>query len=146
MVGFELLKAFYASANEELVPCDISSDESVQQALTHIRHFYGNTIHAVIHLAAYYSFPIPTQTCIKKSPSKGPEVIAGFEKLSGGAIYIFLAPCWFMPHAFQGKRSMKIGRLLPSGDILNRRSKPRNYPRRKGKDRHGDSQNFRRLR
>lgn len=56
MVGFELLKAFYASANEELVPCDISSDESVHQALTHIRNFYGNRISAVIHLAAYYSF------------------------------------------------------------------------------------------
>ncbi len=56
MVGFELLKAFYASANEELVPCDISSDESVHQALTHIRNFYGNHISAVIHLAAYYSF------------------------------------------------------------------------------------------
>lgn len=56
MVGFELLKAFYASPNEELVPCDISSDESVQQALTHIRNFYGSHITAVIHLAAYYSF------------------------------------------------------------------------------------------
>lgn len=56
MVGFELLKAFYASAHEELVPCDISSDESVHQALTHIRNFYGNRISAVIHLAAYYSF------------------------------------------------------------------------------------------
>lgn len=56
MVGFELLKAFYASANEELVPCDISSDESLHQALAHIRNFYGNTIAAVIHLAAYYSF------------------------------------------------------------------------------------------
>ncbi len=56
MVGFELLKAFYASANEELVPCDISSDESVQQALAHVRHFYGNRISAVVHLAAYYSF------------------------------------------------------------------------------------------
>ncbi len=56
MVGFELLKAFYASANEELVPCDISSDESVHQALSHIRNFYGNHITAVIHLAAYYSF------------------------------------------------------------------------------------------
>jgi len=56
MVGFELLKAFYASASEELVPCDISSDESVHQALTHIRNFYGNHITAVIHLAAYYSF------------------------------------------------------------------------------------------
>lgn len=56
MVGFELLKAFYASANEELVPCDLSSDESVHQALRHIRDFYGNDITSVIHLAAYYSF------------------------------------------------------------------------------------------
>lgn len=56
MVGFELLKAFYASENEELVPVDISSDESVHQAFTHIRHFYGNQIASVIHLAAYYSF------------------------------------------------------------------------------------------
>lgn len=56
VVGFELLKAFYASANEELVPCDLSSDESVHQALAHIRNFYGNRIASVIHLAAYYSF------------------------------------------------------------------------------------------
>ena len=56
MVGFELLKAFYASANEELVPCDLSSDESVHQALTHIRNFYGTHISSVIHLAAYYDF------------------------------------------------------------------------------------------
>jgi nucleoside-diphosphate-sugar epimerase len=56
MVGFELLKAFYASANEELVPCDITSDESVAQALRHVRHFYGKKLSSVIHLAAYYSF------------------------------------------------------------------------------------------
>jgi nucleoside-diphosphate-sugar epimerase len=56
MVGFELLKAFYASANEELVPCDISSDESLAQALAHVHDFYGNTLTSVIHLAAYYSF------------------------------------------------------------------------------------------
>lgn len=56
MVGFELLNAFYASPREELVPCDLSSDESVHQALTHIRNFYGNKLTAVIHLAAYYSF------------------------------------------------------------------------------------------
>jgi len=56
IVGFELLKALYASANEELVPVDISSDESVVQAFNHIRHFYGNRIASVIHLAAYYSF------------------------------------------------------------------------------------------
>lgn len=56
LVGFELLKAFYASANEELVPCDISSEESLAQALSHVRSFYGKTISSVVHLAAYYSF------------------------------------------------------------------------------------------
>jgi nucleoside-diphosphate-sugar epimerase len=56
IVGFELLKAIYASKNEELVPVDISSDESVSQAMLHIKNFYGTKITAVIHLAAYYSF------------------------------------------------------------------------------------------
>lgn len=56
IIGFELLHALYASANEELVPVDISSDESVAQAFQHIRNFYGNHIVSVVHLAAYYSF------------------------------------------------------------------------------------------
>ncbi len=56
VVGFELLKAIYACENEELVPVDLGSDESVEQAFRHIRHFYGNKIASVIHLAAYYSF------------------------------------------------------------------------------------------
>src|SRR3990167_10904448 len=56
IVGFELLKAIYASDQEELVPVDLSSDESVSQAFRHIKHFYGNRIASVIHLAAYYTF------------------------------------------------------------------------------------------
>lgn len=56
IVGFELLKAIYASSNEELVPVDLSSDESVHQAFMHIKGFYGTKIASVIHLAAYYSF------------------------------------------------------------------------------------------
>ncbi len=56
ILGFELLKAIYASKNEELIPVDLSSDESVHQAFTHIKNFYGTQITAVIHLAAYYSF------------------------------------------------------------------------------------------
>src|SRR6185436_19554063 len=56
IVGFELLTALYAVADEELVPVDLSSDESVIQAFTHIRTNYGTRIAAVIHLAAYYSF------------------------------------------------------------------------------------------
>lgn len=56
VVGFELPKAIYASKNEELVPVDLSSDESVNQAFVHIRNFYGGKIASVVHLAAYYSF------------------------------------------------------------------------------------------
>lgn len=56
IVGFELLRAIYADPNEELVPVDLSSDESVAQAFTHIKSSYGNRIASVIHLAAYYSF------------------------------------------------------------------------------------------
>lgn len=56
IIGFELLKALYASANEELVPVDVSSEESVQAAFKHIKDFYGDRIASVVHLAAYYSF------------------------------------------------------------------------------------------
>ncbi len=56
IVGFELMKAIYASASEELVPLDISSEESIDQAFRHIRAFYGRQIASVVHLAAYYSF------------------------------------------------------------------------------------------
>lgn len=56
VVGFELLKAIYASPKEELVPLDLGSDESVEQAFTHIEATYGKKIAAVVHLAAYYSF------------------------------------------------------------------------------------------
>lgn len=56
IIGFERVNALYASSNEELVPVDVSSDESMKQAFDHIRNFYGNKIKAVVHLAAYYSF------------------------------------------------------------------------------------------
>jgi UDP-glucose 4-epimerase len=56
IVGFELLRAIYASDNEELVPLDVSSEESIHQAFKHIEAFYGKKIASVVHLAAYYSF------------------------------------------------------------------------------------------
>ncbi len=75
IVGFELLKAIYASASEELVPVDLSSDESVHQAFMHIRNFYGNRISSVIHLAAYYSFSE------KDSPKYDQITVKGTERL-----------------------------------------------------------------
>lgn len=73
VVGFELLHAIYASKNEELVPVDISSDESVAQAFRHIRSFYGNKIAAVVHLAAYYSFSDRSMKKYEKITVKGTE-------------------------------------------------------------------------
>jgi UDP-glucose 4-epimerase len=83
IVGFELLKAIYASPSEELVPVDLSSDESVSQAFMHIRHFYGNRIASVIHLAAYYSFDQQHSPLYEKVTVQGTErllkALQGFE-------------------------------------------------------------------
>lgn len=73
IVGFELLKAIYASKNEELVPVDLSSDESVAQAFIHIRNFYGNKIASVVHLAAYYSFDQKHSPLYEKVTVQGTE-------------------------------------------------------------------------
>lgn len=75
ILGFELLKAIYASKNEELIPVDLSSDESVHQAFMHIKNFYGSKIKAVIHLAAYYSFSQ------KHSPKYDLITVQGTERL-----------------------------------------------------------------
>ena len=75
VVGFELLKAIYAAPSEELVPVDLSSDESVSQAFMHIRSFYGDRIASVVHLAAYYSFDQ------KHSPLYDKVTVQGTERL-----------------------------------------------------------------
>jgi len=83
IVGFELLKAIYASDQEELVPVDISSDESVHQAFMHIKATYGTKIASVIHLAAYYSFSEKHSELYDKITVKGTErllkALQGFE-------------------------------------------------------------------
>jgi nucleoside-diphosphate-sugar epimerase len=73
LVGFELLKALYAAADEELVPVDLTSDESVHQAFTHIKEKYGKKIVSVIHLAAYYSFDQKHSPLYEKVTVKGTE-------------------------------------------------------------------------
>ncbi len=73
IVGFELLKAIYAMPTEELVPVDLSSDESVQQAFMHIKNFYGTKIASVIHLAAYYSFDQQHSDLYEKVTVQGTE-------------------------------------------------------------------------
>lgn len=73
VVGFEFTNPVYAASDEELVPVDLSSDESVAQAFTHIKNTYGNRIASVIHLAAYYSFTEKHSDLYEKVTEKGTE-------------------------------------------------------------------------
>ncbi len=97
IVGFELLKAFYASATEELVPVDISSEESVHQAFTHIRNFYGNKIHSVIHLAAYYSFSSQNEDPYNKITVGGTRLL--LERLKEFEVGQFIFSSTMLVHA-----------------------------------------------
>jgi len=97
IVGFELLKALYAAADEELVPVDLSSDESVHQAFTHIRHFYGSRIASVIHLAAYYSFDQKHSEKYELVTVKGTERL--LRALKGFEVEQFLFSSTMLVHA-----------------------------------------------
>ncbi|HEY4254732.1 MAG TPA: NAD(P)-dependent oxidoreductase [Chlamydiales bacterium] len=97
IVGFELLKAIYASDHEELVPVDISSDESVQQAFTHIRATYGNKIASVVHLAAYYSFSEKHSDKYEQITVRGTERL--LKALQGFEVGQFLFTSTMLVHA-----------------------------------------------
>ena len=97
IVGFELLKAIYASRREELVPVDLSSDESVVQAFTHIKNFYGNKIASVIHLAAYYSFSQKHSPLYESITVKGTERL--LKALSDFEVEQFLFTSTMLVHA-----------------------------------------------
>jgi nucleoside-diphosphate-sugar epimerase len=56
VVGFDRPGAPHPPAAVECVDLDVTSDESVRQALTHVRRSCGDRIASVVHLAAYYDF------------------------------------------------------------------------------------------
>lgn len=96
IVGFELLKAIYASTHEELVPVDLSSDESVHQAFMHIRNFYGNKIASVIHLAAYYSFATKESPLYEKITVNGTKRL--FDQLKNFEVEQFIFTSTMLMH------------------------------------------------
>lgn len=97
IIGFELLKAIYASNQEELVPVDLSSDESVEQAFRHIRYFYGSRIASVIHLAAYYSFSEKHSPLYDKITVQGTERL--LKALQGFEVEQFIFTSTMLVHA-----------------------------------------------
>lgn len=111
IIGFELVRALYASANEELVPVDLSSDESVVQAFTHIRLFYGNRIACVIHLAAYYSFEKPYSEKYEQVTVKGTERL--LKALQGFEVEQFIFSSTMLVHA-----PCKVGELINEESLV----------------------------
>ncbi len=110
VVGFDLLKAIYASKNEELVPIDLGSDESVHQAFMHIRHFYGDKIASVVHLAAYYSFSDQNYDNYERITVRGTERL--LKALGSFEVEQFIFSSTMLVHA-PCKRGEKINEKSP---------------------------------
>ena len=56
VAGFDRPGMPHPPPDADNVPCDLTSDESVRDALAQVRRNYGQRITSVIHLAAYYDF------------------------------------------------------------------------------------------
>jgi nucleoside-diphosphate-sugar epimerase len=56
VIGFDNHGPPHPPPSADIVECDLRSDESVQQAFTHVRERFGTRIASVVHLAAYYDF------------------------------------------------------------------------------------------
>lgn len=56
IVGFDVIEPKVIMPHVEFFNVDLTSDQSVRDALEKVKKKYGNVICSVIHLAAYYSF------------------------------------------------------------------------------------------
>ena len=56
VIVFDLDRPAHLPLHSEWVNVDLTSDESVEHGLEHVRQKYGERIASVIHLAAYYDF------------------------------------------------------------------------------------------
>jgi nucleoside-diphosphate-sugar epimerase len=56
VMGFDRPGVPHPPPDADNVPCDLTSDESVAQALDYVRRRHGRRVASVVHLAAYYDF------------------------------------------------------------------------------------------
>jgi nucleoside-diphosphate-sugar epimerase len=56
VVGFDVPGGAEPPAGITTVPCDVTSEQSVSEAVSRVRREFGESIASVIHLAAYYDF------------------------------------------------------------------------------------------
>jgi nucleoside-diphosphate-sugar epimerase len=56
VVGFDRPEGGSPPSGIEDIPCDVTSDQSVSDAVSRFRRTFGDRVTSVIHLAAYYDF------------------------------------------------------------------------------------------
>ncbi|MCW5979155.1 MAG: NAD(P)-dependent oxidoreductase [Bryobacteraceae bacterium] len=56
LASFDIERPHKLPEVQDFIHCDLTSDESVAQALEEVRQRHGNRLASVIHLAAYYDF------------------------------------------------------------------------------------------
>lgn len=56
IIGFDDAGPPYPPRPAHCIPVDMESDNSVAEALKHVREKYGSRLASVVHLAGYYSF------------------------------------------------------------------------------------------
>lgn len=110
VVGVDLPQAIHGSQSDALIPVDLGSDESVHQALMHIRKTYGNKIASVVHLAAYYSFSDQNYDKYDQITVRGTERL--LKALSSFEVEQFVFSSTMLVHA-PCKRGEKINEKWP---------------------------------
>jgi nucleoside-diphosphate-sugar epimerase len=56
IASFDVARPHKRPDVQDFIPCDLTSDASVEQALATLRQHRGNRLASVVHLAAYYDF------------------------------------------------------------------------------------------
>lgn len=78
IASFDIARPQKRPEVQDFINCDLTSDESVDQALTTLRERHGSHIASVVHLAAYYDFSG------EPSPMYEELTIGGTRRLLGG--------------------------------------------------------------
>ena len=77
IVGLDVKPVQTHMGEVDWIECDLTNDASARDALTTVREGHGDRLASVIHLAAYYDFPVSPAPCTRRSPLKAPDACSG---------------------------------------------------------------------
>ncbi len=98
VMGFDRIKAPHPPPETEyIVFCDLTSPESVRQAMREVRNLRGDLIASVIHLAAYYDFSGEPSPLYEEVTVKGTQRL--LEELENFTVEQFIFSSTMLVHA-----------------------------------------------